>query len=90
MMKTIIAFSFDYDDIENIASNLGYDVVYDCGILYFRNISTFEHEPEATTEVIKTVKEKYSIMENLTEYNFCCEAGEQYWTKPILLMPVHN
>ena len=88
MMKTIIAFGFDYDDINDIALDLGYYVAYDYGIIYFRNVFTLEREPEANTEVIKAVKEKYSIIEDLTGYNFCCEAGEQYWTKPILLMPV--
>lgn len=88
MMKTIIAFGFDYDDINDIALDLGYYVAYDYGTLYFRNVFTLEREPEATAEVIKAVKEKYSIMEDLTGYNFCCETGEQYWAKPILLMPV--
>lgn len=90
MMRTIIAFGFDYDDIKNIALDLGYLINYDLGFVYFQDMITYEHEPEATAQVIKAVKEKYSIIEDLTGYNFCCETGEQYWTKPILLMPTHQ
>lgn len=90
MMKTIITFGFDYNDINDIALDLGYYTAYDYGIIYFRNVLTLERMPEAVAEVIKAVKEKYSISEDLTDYGFYCETGEQDWTKPIMLMPMHQ
>lgn len=84
-MKTIIAYGFTCEEIEQLCLELDISVSYDMGIVSFG----YDGEWDAGVHeiVLTAIKEKYHVHEDLTNFNWFVQDGDQYWDKPILLMP---
>ena len=86
-MKTATVYFFSFGEMERLAKELNLRVDYNKGNVCFNDLNFANRDGRYNLKMKEKVKEKYAIKEDLTDYAWCCEDGDQYWKQPVMLIP---
>ena len=86
-MKTIIAYSFTYEEINTFAEEHGFKLDFDMGRVFVSQLEEEICTEEDLINFIRVIQEYYKIEEDLLEYDLFCEDGDQVFENPVVLLP---
>lgn len=85
-MKVSQVYFFSYGEIEILTRELNLKVNYDNGKVLFNSLYSDKKE-SYDIKMKELVKKRHCIKEDLTDYAWYCESGDQYWKQPVMLIP---